>query len=208
MFSNLITLRPVRGPLLGLITAFGLLGASATSASALSLVNTNPCNANPVSQPFLQWGDSGTYELAPDGNFASAPTGWTLSGGAGRVTGGSSFDTPALASSYSLALPAGASAQTPASCVDAAYPTFRFLTSSAAGGTMLVEVVYPTLLGEVAVPVQTLLVPSSWQPTPDALTVSLVTALLKGGTTQMSIRFVALTGSIKIDDVYIDPRMV
>jgi hypothetical protein len=207
MFSFLPHVRSWRLGLLGSICALGFVGISATQANA-ALINTDACNENALTQPFSPWGDSNDYELAPDGNFETPLSGWSVSGGAGRVSGGASFSSPGLSSSYSLSVPAGASAETPSSCVDAAYPTFRFVTDSASGATMLVEVVYPTLLGNLALPIQVLLVPSGWQPTPSALTVSLVGALLKDGTTPMSIRFVTLTGSARVDDVYIDPRMV
>lgn len=207
MSTFLNQIKPWRAALLGLISMFALFGAGAGGANA-ALIQTSACNENALTQPFLPFGDSNSYELAPDGNFEAPLSGWSLSGSAARVDGGTSFSSAGLASSHSLSLPAGSSAQTPSSCVDAAYPTFRFVASSSAGATMLVEDVYSTLLGQVAVPIQVLVVPSEWQPTPAGLTASIATGLLSGGTAQMSLRFVTLTGSARIDDVYIDPRMV
>jgi hypothetical protein len=207
MFSFLNQIKPWRVASLGLISTFAFIGASASGADA-ALIKTSACNENALTQPFTPWGDSSSYELAPDGNFEAPLSGWTLSGAAARVEGGTSYSSAGLASSHSLSVPAGSSAQTPSSCVDAAYPTFRFLATSSAGATMLVEDVYSTLLGQVAVPIQVLIIPSDWQPTPAGLTASIATGLLSGGTAQMSLRFVTLTGSARIDDVYIDPRMV
>jgi hypothetical protein len=39
------------------------------------------------------------------------------------------------------------------------------------------------------------------------LTASAVTGVLSGGTTQVALRFTALTGSSQIDDVSVEPRM-
>jgi hypothetical protein len=38
------------------------------------------------------------------------------------------------------------------------------------------------------------------------LTGSIAGGLLAGGTTQLSLRFTALTGTSQIDDVFVDPR--
>jgi hypothetical protein len=39
------------------------------------------------------------------------------------------------------------------------------------------------------------------------LTLAAVPGLLTGGTSQVALRFTALTGSSQIDDVFVDPRM-
>ena len=109
---------------------------------------------------------------------------------------------------YSLALPAGATAQSPYTCVNASYPTFRlFARSGVVLSTVAVAVVYKTLLGTVALPLGLLVPGGNWQPTQPLLTGSVVAGLLSGGTAQAALRFTALTGSSEIDDVYIDPRI-
>jgi hypothetical protein len=147
------------------------------------------------------------HELAPDGNLEGSLTGWTLTGGATRVAGGEPYDVDGSTGAYSLSLPAGSSAQTPASCVDAAYPTFRFFAANSTVGILLVQVVYKDILGTTVLPVGAVALSSQWQPTLTALTASVALGLLSGGTTQMAIRFTALTGTSRIDDIYIDPRM-
>lgn len=53
----------------------------------------------------------------------------------------------------SLALPAGASEQSPYTCVNASYPSFRFFArDNSALSTIVVQVVYKTALGPVALP--------------------------------------------------------
>ena len=63
------------------------------------------------------------------------------------------------------------------------------------------------LLGPVAVPVGMVALSGSWAPSASMLTASAVTGLLSRGTTQVALRFTALTGSSQIDDVFVDPRM-
>ena len=97
----------------------------------------------------------------------------------------------------------------PFTCVDAAYPTFRFFAhNSGLLSTVLVSVVYKPLLGiPVAVPVGPVLLSPSWAPSAPMLTVSVLTGLLHGGTVPMALRFTAVTGSSQIDDVFVDPHM-
>jgi hypothetical protein len=110
--------------------------------------------------------------------------------------------------SYSLDLPAGASAQSPFTCVDAAYPTFRFFAhNDSLLSSVVVQVVSQTPLGTVALPLGAVALSYKWQPTLPMLTGSVLTGLLSGGTTQVALRFTALAGASQIDDVFIDPHM-
>jgi hypothetical protein len=195
-----------RVTLLGLLLTLALLALGTGTAAASSLVSTEVCNQNPLSQPFLPWHDENQYELAPGGNLEGSLTGWTLTGGAARVAGGEPYEVDGSAGAYSLSLPAGSTAQTPASCVDAAYPTFRFFGVNSTAGVLLVQV-YQSLLGPVALPVGVVALSSHWQPTLTTLTASVALGLTSGGTAEIAIRFTALTGTSKIDDIYIDPRM-
>jgi hypothetical protein len=72
---------------------------------------------------------------------------------------------------------------------------------------VLVQVVYATALGQVALPLGVVALSGEWEPTLPMLTGSLVGGLLSGGTAQVALRFTALGGSSDIDDVYVDPRM-
>ncbi|MGA8365251.1 MAG: hypothetical protein WB709_12135 [Solirubrobacteraceae bacterium] len=184
------------------LTAF-----SAAPAGAV-LISTGACSDAKLTQPFARWGDSSTYELAPGGDFEGSLSGWTLSGSAARVAGSEPFGATGTVGAYSLALGAGASAQSPYMCVNASYPTFRFFARNAGLlSTVLVQVVYQTALGTVALPLGTVALSGEWQPTLTMLTGSLAGGLLSGGTAQAALRFTALTGSSRIDDVFVDPRM-
>jgi hypothetical protein len=184
------------------------LGAFSAAPAQAALISTSACNEASLSQPFAKWGDTSSYELVPGGDFEGSLASWKLSGGAARVPGSEPYGATGSVGQYSLSLPAGASAQSPYTCVDAAYPTFRFFArNESLLSTVVVQVVYKTLLGEVALPLGAVALSREWEPTLPMLTGSVVTGLLSGGTAQVSLRFTALTGSSRIDDVFVDPRM-
>ncbi len=173
-----------------------------------ALISTGACNESALTQPFLQWGDTNQYELVPQGSFEGSLSEWSLSGGAAKAVGGEPYVVAGKAGADSLALPTGASAQSPFTCVNASYPTFRFFAhNNSLTSTILVQVVYKTVLGQVTVPLGGVALSTTWQPTSAMLTGSVVVGLLTGGTSQVALRFTALTGSSSIDDIYIDPRM-
>jgi hypothetical protein len=178
-----------------LALAAALIAAPAAQADLVSL---SPCNSNALNQAFLRWGDSSYYELAPGGTFADSS--WTLSGGAKLVSGGEPYAASGTLSSSSLSLPGGSSAQSPATCVTAAYPTVRFFV--AGWGVMAVSMVYDGL----AIPTGVVLGPGSWAPSPALITGSAITGALNGGIAQVSLRFTSVLGDPKVSDVFIDPR--
>ena len=192
-----------------LVAVLAILGLAATSAqAALLLPSGGSCKEATPSQPFAQWGDSNSYELVAQGDFEGSLSQWTLSGGASRTSGSEPFGATGTVGEYSLALPAGSSAQSPYTCVTASDPTFRFFArNDGLLATVAVEVVYQTLLGPVALPVGVVAASGAWQPTAPMLTGSVAADLLSGGTADVALRFTALTGSSRIDDVFIDPRM-
>jgi hypothetical protein len=184
---------------------FALSGANAHAA----LISTDACDHAALTQPFAPWGDTSQYKLVPGGSFETGSAGWTLTGGARIVGGSEPFGATGSVGGSSVTIPAGGSVQSPFTCVDAAYPTFRFFArNSGLLSTVLVQVVYRLpLLGQVPVPVGTVALSGNWAPSAPMLTASAVTGLLSGGTTQVALRFTALTGDTQIDDVFVDPRM-
>jgi hypothetical protein len=179
--------------------ALGFTGAVALSASAAQAdaVNLDNCNGATLTTPFAPWADPSSYELAPGGDFESS--GWSLRGRAAVVGGSEPFAATGAVGRSSLALPAGASAQSPPTCVDAAYPTIRFFASGT--GTMAVGVVYDGTY----IPAGVAAVLGGWQPTPLMLTSSALPAAIAGGTTDVSLVLTTLTGNLRVDDVFIDP---
>jgi hypothetical protein len=194
---------------LGIIVASLTLALLPAASAQAALISTGACNDSALSQPFVPWGDSSSYELAPGGSFGSSLSGWTVKGGAGLVPGGEPYGVTGSVSKSSIYLPAGSSAQSPYTCVNAAYPTIRFFArNTGLLSTVVVQVVYNLpLLGPVAIPVGPVALSGTWQPTLPMLTASAIPGLLTGGTAQVALRFTALTGNSEIDDVFIDPRM-
>jgi hypothetical protein len=177
-----------------LALAAALLVAPAAQADVVDL---SACNTNALTQSFLRWGDPSSYELAPGGNFADSS--WSLSGGAKLVSGAEPWGVSGTPSSSSVSLPGGASAQSPATCVNAAYPTIRFFASGF--GTVAVSVVYDGLV----IPSGVNLSLGGWAPSLMAVTGSAITGALNGGTAQVSLRLTSVLGTVKVSDVFVDP---
>jgi hypothetical protein len=139
------------------------------------------CPDQPLSRPFTPWLDFAQYQLAPDGSFDSGAAGWTLDGAS--VSGGS------------LSLPAGASAVTPPICITLQHPTLRFFTRGT--GALATSVI----AGGVEVPIGTLAgLGGWWAPGPIQL---IVLNLL--GEQDVRFRFASVTGTVSVDDVWVDP---
>jgi hypothetical protein len=190
------------------VTTVGTIALTAAPAQA-SLLGNGPCPATVASQPFASWGDANDYSLIPGGAFSGSTTTWTRSNGAALSGGGEPWNVSGTDSASSVQLTAGASAQSPFTCVDASDPTFRFFgTTGGVTGNVLVSVVYQApLLGQLVVPVGTLSLANNWQPSAIMQTGAALPAALNGGHGQMAIRFTGLTGTSQIDDVFMDPRM-
>jgi hypothetical protein len=193
------------GAVIGVLGFAVLSGAPARAA----LISTDACDNSALTEPFAPWQDTSLYKLVPGGSFEGGASGWTFSHGASVVAGSEPFGAAGSVGSSSVDLSAGASVTSPFTCVDAAYPTFRFFgRNDGLLSTVLVSVVYKLpLLGDVAVPVGVVALSGTWEPSAPMLTASAVTGLLSGGTTNVALRFTALTGHSQIDDVFVDPRM-
>ncbi|HET6866381.1 MAG TPA: hypothetical protein VFH80_10740 [Solirubrobacteraceae bacterium] len=171
--------------------------ARADAVSATPSVGLNACNLSALSQPFAPWLDYAYYELTPGGDFESST--WSLTGGAKLVGGSEPYAATGTLGSSSLLLPAGSSAQSPPTCVDATYPSIRFFIGGA--GSVAVQVV----VGSSVVPAGVAIAGGEWEPTPVMLTNAAVLAAASAGTAQVSLLLTGLSGSPRIDDVFIDP---
>ena len=188
----MFALRRLHCILLGL-TAFAIPALSSAPAAQAD----TGCTPSALSQPFLPWGDLAQYELAPGGDFETGT--WALSGGATRARGSEPFAATGELGKYSLSLPQGGSAQSPLTCVNAAYPSLRFFI--AGYGVVSVSVVY----GSTVIPAGVASGTGSWAPGPLAITGSGIPGLTEGGSALVSIRLTADSGSALIDDVFVDP---
>jgi hypothetical protein len=167
------------------------------SVAQADVVNLGTCNSSVLRQPFVRWADPSTYELAPGGDFESSN--WTLKGAAQLVAGSEPFASTGALGAWSLSLPAGASAESPSTCVNAAYPTVRFFIAGT--GVVALQVVY----GDTVIPSGLAIATGGWLPTPIMLTGSALAGALSGGTAQVSLRLTAISGHPLVDDVFIDP---
>ncbi len=182
----------------------GSLLAGALAALALaSPANAATC-AGKSSQPFSPWGDFNFYELAPNGTLEST-NGWTLTGGAKLVSGSEPFAVTGRLGRYSLSIPAGATATSPAMCIDDARPTFRFFARAAQGSaaSLRAEAIVErpsqyAALGSVSGS-------TAWAPVAPMSTGANTLLLDSKGTVAVRLRFTA-TGDWQIDDLFVDPR--
>jgi hypothetical protein len=200
------SLSPTLASAVAVLTVSGLAGGlPPATAQAASVAK---CESASLSEPFLKWGDTNTYSLAPGGDFEGSTPAWTLSGGAQRAAESEPFAATGVLGSWSLALPAGAQAQSPFTCIEPNDRTLRFFArSEGAQSRVGVSVVYQTILGNIALPVGTAVLKSAWEPTATFHTGVLLGALLSEGSVHVALRFDSVSGNSRIDDVFIDPRM-
>jgi hypothetical protein len=178
---------------LGIGAVLAFLSPAARAAS----ITFGACNGSTLSQPFARWADMATYELAPGGDFETPA--WWLDGGARREPGSEPYAATGTLGNWSLALPAGSSAQSPPTCVDAAYPTVRFFIAGT--GSVALSLVERNAV----IPAGIAVAGSDWLPTPVMVTTAPLLAAFSGGVAQVSLRLTALTGDPRVDDVFIDP---
>jgi hypothetical protein len=184
-----------------------LAGATASANGGGSLVTAligGNCGA--TSTPFSQWGDQSAYYFAQNGGFEQGAAGWTLSGGAAVVSGNEPYHVHASSDAYSLNIPDGASATSPSLCFGLLTPNVRFFAVSTGNGpaTIHVRIIARGLLGVLSViDGGTTTVGTSWAPTQAFATLgSQLNSLVGAKSIQVQI---TTTGSVKIDDIYIDP---
>lgn len=194
-------------------------GGSATPAQAAM------CTFNDQ-QPFHAWGDYEWYGLAPGANFptASKPSGWSFSK-AVVVAGGNPYRP--FSDSYSLYLPANASATTPAFCIDQMSPFSRMFAYTTTPkvtypdgdttqppvypGGLKVELIYTDSVTRKSVTKQVAVLnqQSAWNPTE---TFPLVAGAVSPkwdstGRATAKYKFTAINGTAwRIDDLFIDPK--
>ena len=189
--------------------ALGALFLITPAAQAGPLVASAPdCQAEPLTQPFTPWLDPANYQFAPDGGFEAGGDGWNLNGDAAAVAGNETSYVHDAGDSASLSLPEGSSATSPTVCVGIEHPTIRFFSKRTSGLTAkaAVEVLFENAAGDVlTAPVGGVTAAESWQPTAPMPIVANLLPLLPGDHTPVQFRVSALTGTVVIDDFYVDP---
>ncbi len=189
--------------IVGLVALAAVAISAPTAGASGSLLGlSNDCGT--ASQPFAQFGDYRSYTFGANGGLESGGTGWSLSG-ARVVSGNESYFVHSKYDRYSLLLSTGNSAYTPKLCMGTTSTTLRFFVRSGDGGKVRVQVVLRNLLGSVLgiVQIADLSPGSSWQPGPSILNLDSLLGLV--GVSSIQLKFTELSGSVQIDDVYVDP---
>ena len=164
------------------------------------------------SQVFAPWQDAANYLLAPNGSFEFGSYGWSLSGGAGIVSGNEPFYPTG---SHSLALPSGSTATSPTVCLGTSQLYIRMFGKDL-GGTdsgLRVRVQFYGLLNNLLGVKDFAVFPGGgdWAPTSQVqssgglLTPLPVVSLLSSTSARIQITPLGFGSRWQIDDVYIDP---
>jgi hypothetical protein len=192
-------------------TALRLASVVLVAAIALALTISPPAHAglglacpDATSQVFRSWGDAANYALVPDGGFEAGASGWALTGDARVVAGNEPYHLHASADSSSLRLAAGATTTSPQMCIGLLSSKMRFVLGGTAGSTVRVQVIYRGPLSSVLGIFDggTAKTSGTWAPSPE---LSMLGGFLPLLTQSVQFRFVALSGAVMIDDVYLDP---
>jgi hypothetical protein len=189
---------------LATVAATTLLAAPAQAADVGSAAS---CPDTPVVQPFVQWGDSSDYFLAPDGGFEQGGAGWTQLGRAAVQSGSEPFALNAGGDRSSLRLPAGSSATSPLFCIGAEHRSMRFVAQAATSSRLDVDVI----VGAGSTSGRTYRVATvggagGWAPSDVVPMLVNEVAAAQGGTINVRLRFTPRgSGGWTIDDVFVDP---
>ncbi len=196
---------PLRFSLLvAAIAASAVAASSARAGSVLGSVTTALVGGNcgSTSQVFARFGDQRSYYFTADGGFEAGGAGWTFAGGAKVVPGNETYNLHSSSDRNSLLLPSGGTATSPSLCFGLLYPGIRMMTSGQ--GTLRVQVVAHGLLGALSVlDGGTVTVDGGWAPT-STFSTTLSQLNIPVGTKSIQI-VLSSTGTVQVDDLYIDP---
>lgn len=187
---------------LAVLAALVALCAPAALASGSLLGLNNDCGS--TSQPFAQFGDYRNYTFGANGGFENGSTGWSLGGGQ-IVSGNESFYVHSSSDRYSLSLTPGDAALSPKLCMGTTSTVTRFFVRSDNGGRVRVQVVLRGLFGQVlgVLQVSDLSAGSSWSPGPGVLNLDSLLGIV--GVSSIQLKFTELSGTVQVDDLYVDP---
>lgn len=184
-------------------------GITLAGGLPVSVAQAAACPETQLVQPFVKWEDSGNYSLVAGGDFEAGEARWMLSGGASIAPGGAPSPLTGTVGRSSLQLPPGAVAYSPLTCVEPSDRTFRFLDrSEGSSATLAVSVVYRSVIGPIPVSLKNVSAGSGWEASPVRHTGAALVSEVFGGVAYLSIRLESIKGTARIDDVYLDPRLL
>jgi hypothetical protein len=186
--------------LLGAVAAaMAATTATALAAKSPGLAAATGCVASPKAVPaFASFGDSNGYVLTAGGGFEPGTPGWSLSGGAGVISGNAPDPFAANGDGNSLYLPDGASATSACTTNPNIEPVVRLWAKSATRGSRLeVEV----LVNGGTYWAGTATAGKDWAPTAPLVS----DAPANESAVQYQVRLTAIGGAFTVDDVYVDP---
>jgi hypothetical protein len=192
-----------RVTLLSVLCAAALLAVPAANAGLIGSVTQTvlpTCGSN--GYPFAQFGDQHAYYGFANNGFESGTTGWTVSGSYGVSKGNEPWNVNG-AGTHSLTLLPGASATSPAFCINLLDPAIRAFARGTAGGDLKIQVIFHGLTGNLTGILNAGDVSGSgaWAPT-SRISSLLALPLL---TAYAQIRVTAASGTWQVDDVFVDP---
>lgn len=174
-----------------------------------ALPSTSLCSTLSYSQVFLPFGDANLYTLTPQGSFEGPIDGWTVTGSA-KVVADAGYAGGPVADTASLELSAGSTATSPPICANASTPTFRFFAKAltAGAGTAGVAVSYLDAAGNKYKGTGSFAAATTWNPTAEfrVRTNKIATDASGWGYVQISVTAPS-DSALRIDDLYLDPRM-
>ncbi len=163
------------------------------------------CPDRTFAKVFRPWHDRALYTLAGGGDFENEAAGWTLAGPATLALDSSPFLLGDTLGTSSLELPAGASAVSPPICVARGFKSFRLVARSVGAdqGIVRVKVLYANGKEKSAGRVRP---DADWAPTRKLSLKQGLFRVHRRGSTMVQLRFTASAGTVRLDDVYVDPR--
>jgi hypothetical protein len=186
--------------------AFAVPAANAGLLDPVLQLVAPTCASN--SYPFAQFGDAHPYYAFQNNGFESGTSGWTLSGAATIARDNEPWNVGGGAGRNALQLGPGASATSPAFCINLFDPAGRgFARAVSATGGLQIQVIFHGLTGNLTgiFNVGTLSPGSfgSWAPT-DRFSSALALPLLTSSA-QIRITNTGRQGSWEADDMFVDP---
>ena len=163
------------------------------------------CEDRVFSRVFSDWRDRALYTLAPGGDFEARAEGWDLTGSAAVAGDSAPFLLGAALGAGSLELSAGGAAVSPPICVKRGFPAFRFVARSvsAEAGALKVQVVYRSRRAKTTARLKP---GAEWRVTRRMSLAQGRFRVRRKGSAVVRLRFAATAGTVRVDDVYVDPR--